>query len=198
MALNDGQLAQLAHAVHRHAVQLELLLGADDFWTHDLHVPVATQLRVLLCDRDLPILLTFAGEKHIPLRIWGPRPPGSGLNTQLLLSWSASVASWMPDTGGYEMSIEEYLDTGVAVIPVGQEGRAFSPRQIIKWVANKEGGAHFSFDKPATLEALKQSRWQSGDSVVESFQAKQVLQALGHWTHTAIGACLGIVPAQRP
>jgi|GEM_PF-3441953 hypothetical protein len=196
MALTDGQLAQLAHASYRHALQLQHFLGAADFWDHDLHVPVATQLRVLLCDRELPILLTFAHEKRIPLRIWGPRRPGSCPNTQVLLSWTALAASWTPDAGGYEMSIEEYLDTGVAVIPVGQEGKAFSPRQIIKWVANKEGGAHFSFDKSATLEALRQTQWQSGDTVVASFQAKQVLQALGHWTHTAIGTCLGVVPIQ--
>lgn len=61
------------------------------------------------------------------------------------------------------------------VIPVVQEGKAFTPRQIIKWVASNEGSAHFSFDKPATLEALRQTRWQSGDTVVDSFHAKQEL-----------------------
>lgn len=197
MKFNDDQMAQLARTLHGHALVLERLLGADDYWVHDLHVTVATQLRVLLCDRDLPTLLAFAHQKGVRLRIWGPRPPGSGLNTDLLFSWTALVASWTPVPDGYEMSIEDYLDTGIAVILVAGQGRAFSPRQIIKWVSNKEGGAHFSFDKPFTLQMLKQSKWATGGTEVDSFQAKQVLYSLGLWTHTAIGACLGMVPLQQ-
>lgn len=193
MTLSDSQLAELATVLHRHALQLEHWLDAEDFYAHDYHVPVATQLRTLLCDRTLPVLLTFAEARGIALRIWGPRPAGSRVNPQILVAWKALAASWFPVANGHEMPIGVYLDTELAVIPVGTEGRAFTPRQIIKWVANKEGGAHFSFDRPATLEALRATEWRSGDTVVASFQAKQVLEAIGHWTHTAIGACFGVV-----
>ena len=184
----------MARVLHRHALQLERTLEADDFWTHDFHVPVATQLRVLLCDRKLPVLLAFARFKGLPLRIWGPRPAGSGLETDSYFEWTALVASWTPVPDGHEMSIEEYLETGVAVVPLGSEGRAFSPRQIINWVANKEGGAHLSFDKPATLAALRKSVWKRGEVEVDSFHAKQVIYFVGLWAHSAIGACLGVIP----
>jgi hypothetical protein len=165
--LTESQLAELGKALHRHLIVLDAMLRSDDRWVLDLHIPIATQLRVLLCDADFPMLLTYAKDRDITLRVWGPRPPGSGLTTKLLFGWNALVASWQPVSAGFEMSIEEYLDTGVAVttLPGEQAGRAYSPRQIIKWVANKEGGAHFSFDKPATLEVLKQSAWSSGDRV---------------------------------
>jgi hypothetical protein len=194
IVLSEAQALELSKVVHRHAIQLEKLLDAEEFWTHDLHVPVATQLRVLLCDKDLPGLLILAKHRGISLRVWGPKPPGSGLRTQALFHWSALVASWTPDGGGHEMSIEEYLDTGVAVIPINNEGRAFSPRQLIKWVANKEGGAHFSFDKPATFNALRGSEFISGDAAIDSFLVKQIVYFIGIWTHTAIGTCLGLHP----
>jgi hypothetical protein len=143
------------------------------------------------------MLLTYAKDRDITLRVWGPRPPGSGLTTKLLFGWNALVASWQPVSAGFEMSIEEYLDTGVAVttLPGEQAGRAYSPRQIIKWVANKEGGAHFSFDKPATLEVLKQSAWSSGDSNVEAFEVKRIVFGVAEWTHAALAHCLGFLDA---
>lgn len=194
MIQSAAQAAEVERALAGHVIQLERTLEDEAFWTHDLHVPVATQLRTLLCDRRFPILLEMAKYRGLSLRIWGPRPPGSGLDTRLTFQWTALVASWTPDGGGFEMSIEEYLDTGVAVIPLDGKGRAFSPRQIIKWVANKEGGAHFSFDRPATLRALRKSTWKRGDVEVDSFGVKQVVFFVGLWAHAAIGACLGMIP----
>lgn len=194
MSLSEGEATELARELARNALLLEALLGSDDFWVADLHVPLATHLRVLLCDRGLPVLLVFADFKGIPLRIWGPRPARTAHNPVMLFSWTALIASWQPVGGGYEMSIRDYLDTEIAVVSAGQAGRPVTPRQVIKWVANKEGGAHFSLEKPAALQALKGSVCRSGDAAIDSFQAKQILHAIGLWTHSAIGACLGMIP----
>jgi hypothetical protein len=93
------------------------------------------------------------------------------------------------------MSIDDYLATEIVVVSTGEASSTpVTPAQIIKWVANKEGGAHYSLDKPRALKSLKGSMWQSGDIQVESFEAKRILRAIGMWAHSAIGACLGAVP----
>jgi hypothetical protein len=175
------------------------MLRHNEHWALDFHIPIATQLRVLLCDADLPMLLTYARAEALDLHVWGPRPSGAKMRTELLFSFDALVASWVPVPGAFEMSIDTFLDTGVAVItlPGEQDGRAYSPRQIIKWVANKEGGAHFSFDRPATLELLKQSVWSSGETHVEAFQVKHVVFGVAEWTHAALGYVLGLIDRGR-
>ena len=194
MTLSKEEEKELARALQRHAVQLEMLLESPDYWTADLHVPLAVQLRVLLCDKELPVLLAFAQHKNVNLRIWGPHPPLRPFPAFALFVWTAFIASWTRVEEGHEMSIDEYLSTEIVVVNTGQEGTPVTPAQVIKWVANKEGGAHYSLDKPRALKSLKGSTWQSGDIQVDSFEAKRILHAVGVWTHSAIGACLGVVP----
>jgi hypothetical protein len=194
MTLSAEEERELERELHRHAIRLEQLLESPEYWTADLHVPLAVQLRVLLCDRELPVLLTTARHKNLSLRIWGPHPPLRPFADFALFVWTALIASWSPVDEGHKMSIDEYLNTQMIVVSTGEGGTPVTPAQVIKWVANKEGGAHFSLDKPRALKSLKESKWQSAEIEVDSLQAKQILHAIGVWTHSAIGACLGVVP----
>ena len=193
MSLTDDQLLELQKALHRHLIVLDAMLTVDEKWALDLHIPIAVQLRVLLCDRRFPMLLRYAAARQIRLRVWGPRPPGSGTETSLLFHFNANVASWHPISSAHEMSIDDYLKTGVAVttLPGDETGRAYTPQQLIKWVAHNEGGAHFSFEKPATLKMLKRSTWSSGDSHIEAFEVKRIIFGVTEWTHRALMHCLG-------
>ena len=197
MGLSEDQLSELRRVLHRHLIVLDAMLAAPEREVLDLHIPIAAQLRVLLCDSELPVLLTYARAKDIELHVWGPRPPGKGLHTDLLFHFSALVASWDAVPGAHEMSIDDYLDTAVGVVSLpgahGKgEGRGYSPRQLIKWVANKEGGTHFAFDKPATLRVLKESKFQSGDTTVDAFQVKHVIFGIADWTHAALAHVLNL------
>jgi len=99
MPLSEDELEQLRKVLYTHLLVLDTLLSSPDRWVLDLHIPIAGQLRVLLCDSKSPVLLTCAKERGIPLRVWGPRPGGIGLHTELLFSFHALVASWQPVSG---------------------------------------------------------------------------------------------------
>ena len=71
MALSDAELEQLRKVLYTHLLVLDTLLSSPDRWVLDLHIPIAGQLRVLLCDADMPVLLIYARERGIPLRVWG-------------------------------------------------------------------------------------------------------------------------------
>lgn len=198
--MTDEQLEELRKALYRHLIVLDAMLAADEKWALDLHIPIAVQLRVLLCDKNFPMLLRYAAARGMPLRVWGPRPASSGTETRLLFHFSANVASWVPLPDAHEMSIEDYLETGVAVttLPGDVHGRAYTPMQLVKWVANKEGGAHFSFEKPPTLEVLKRSTWSSGEANVEAFEVKRIIFGVAEWTQRALVYCLGLDAEPEP
>lgn len=67
MPLSDAELEQLRKVLYTHLMVLDTLLSSPDRWVLDLHIPVAGQLRVLLCDSEMPVLLTYAKERGIPL-----------------------------------------------------------------------------------------------------------------------------------
>jgi hypothetical protein len=157
----------------------------------DLHLPIAGILRVLLCDAEVPILLRFAKAQGKVLRIWAPRPAREPMDPDLLFYFKAFVCSWEPYPEGYEMSIEEFLVTpiGVASLPT-PDGRgtagSYSAKQVIKWTANKEGVSHLDFDKPATLENLKASTYQRGETITTAIEIRRVIYAVGEWTLNAV------------
>jgi hypothetical protein len=192
MELSAGEIDELRKGLYRHLIVLDAMLASPERWELDLHVPIAVQLRVLACDADLPMLQTYARARGKPLRVWGPSPKGTSAGpSELIFSFSALIASWRPVPDGFEMDFDDYLDTSVGTvsIPLGEgrsEGRRYSPRQIIKWVANKDGGAHFSFERPATLEVLRKSTWRRGETEVDSFQVKHVIFGVAEWTHHAL------------
>jgi hypothetical protein len=58
------------------------------------------------------------------------------------------------------VSVEQFLDLPIGFVPVahshGQPPSApITPRQVIKWTANKMGSAHYDPNKPAALQSLR-------------------------------------------
>lgn len=49
--------------LYTHLLVLDTLLSSPDRWVLDLHIPIAGQLRVLLCDAEMPVLLIYARER---------------------------------------------------------------------------------------------------------------------------------------
>ena len=166
------QFERLERALKIHHHQLATALFDPRRDELDLHVAMAGNLRALLCDADLPILLEYARSKNRPLPIWGPHPAGFvGEGTGIVLSWSALVASPQEASNGHGMWIHEYLDTAIGSVlslPSEEGSRRslwYTPRQLIKWVANKEGAAHFDLKPPAGYKSVQGSMVISGGSV---------------------------------
>jgi hypothetical protein len=59
--------------------------------------------------------------------------------------WSGFVISWTAEKGAKRITIEEFLDRPLGLYP-DEKGlaRTYTPKQLIKYTANKEGVAHLS------------------------------------------------------
>ncbi len=193
--MTEDELDELRAALVRHRRWLMKCLGDPERETTDLHLQIAGQLRVLLCDADLPILLRYAECQDIKLCVWTNRPANEPVEADLLFSFNALIASWQPVKDAYEMPIQDFLDTpiGVASIPTPDglgAGSGYTPRQVIKWVANKEGVAHLNLDKPTTLRSLKASTYRSGGKVVEGVEVRRIIYQIASWCLHAINHML--------
>ena len=69
--------------------------------------------------------------------------------------------------------------------------RTYTPRQLIKYTANKEGFAHLNLKKPRFLEMMKL------DTIIaangrrsDSQELRHAIRAIAGWTHNAIGYVL--------
>jgi len=161
-SLNSDQVLRLERALRVHLHQLKSSLADTDRDTADLHLAMAGNLRTLLCDAEVPVLLVFAEYKKMPLWVWGPYQAGFRAPEGVMaISWNALVASSQPVWDGHQMRVEDYLDTPIgATMFSPNDGRAsqttwYTPRQVIKWVANKDGSAHFDLEPPASLESIR-------------------------------------------
>ena len=201
--LTESDVARLEDSLRRHLVQLRKALTDPERDKADLQFSVAGQLRALLLDRELPILLTYAAHKNIELRVWGPYPPGyRGTPGMVEFAHSALIAWPTPVADGYEMSATEYLDASIGAVvvpdstrPSGQRSLWYTPRDLIKWVANKEGVAHLQLKPHEPLEAVKDAIKVVGlvDSpglgvfgANDAFIVRHAILQIGLWTAAAI------------
>ena len=216
-ALPPEHIARLEQSLRRHLVQLRKALADAERDAVDLHLPIAGQLRALLCDRDVPILLMYAAHKGVDLRIWGPNPPGfQGPPGKLAFQFNALVASPEPTYGAFEMSIDQYLGTAVGAVPIPDPagGRPrqtvwYTPRQLIKWVANKEGVSHLDLNPPPFLRAIQDAVSTTGTvelvgpgqdlsfGATDNFLIRSALLQIATWTIHAIERVL-VTPAPAP
>lgn len=140
---------RIAKALRMQSAHARALLEHRDRDPNNFHLALAGIVRSMLCDAQWPTLLAFAGALSVDLRVWGPYPPSAGNEKPPAFAFNALIASAEPVGHGYEMSAEEYLDApiGAIAIPTTDEAppRAtwYTPRQLIKWAANKEGPSHF-------------------------------------------------------
>ncbi|HTN73296.1 MAG TPA: hypothetical protein VMO00_19605 [Methylomirabilota bacterium] len=150
------ELPQLERTLRWHFPRLrrELLEGPDAF--PDSHLAVAGYLRVLLCDHKYPcVLLRYASAHGKRLLVYTPPIPTSSKKSTVLVAWSALIASWepVPDFKFVPIELETYLDTPIGVVQcdVNAPNQAYTPRELINWVANTEGVGHFNDPTTAVL-----------------------------------------------
>ena len=166
----------------------------------DSHLAVAGHLRVLLCDHKYPpVLLTYARAKGIALTVYAPdigHPPKKG---QILTAWSACVASWtpVPDFCCVPTDAEAYLNHAIGVVQYDPAvpSKAYTPREIINWVANTEGVSHFNYTGAKNPVHRKLSGLSDVDATATDTHLRNILNQIGVWTLHAIDS---VVPKEPP
>lgn len=156
-------LKRLADALRMQRDHARVLLEHPDRDVANFHLAIAGVLRSMLCDADWPTLIILAREMAIDLRVWGPYPATAINFEPPSFVFNALTASAESVFEGYEMSAKEYLDAPIGAISVEIIGDArlrsswYTPRQLIKWAANKEGASHFDPKPAATFQSIGSS-----------------------------------------
>lgn len=190
--MTENELKDLEKSLMRHSTLLAKLLNDPRKIEDELYLPIAGQLRVLLCDSNLPILLKYAQAKNIPLPILVPPKLFSDSEETLpLLQINFLKIGWTYKDDSLTNSIQEFLDKPYGIVPIKNpdgtsKGSSFTPKQIIKWVANKEGVAHLDFSKPATFNSFKSFIHHSNGKDTEGALVQKLIFELARWTNVAI------------
>ena len=151
---------RLAKALKMQLAHVRALLEHPDRDIHNFHIALAGVLRSMLCDGKPSTLLALGRELSFEMRVWGPYPPSAIKARPPSFSFNALTVSTEPAFGAYEMSVEEYLDAPIGSVQViiSNDLRArsdwYTPRQLIKWAANKEGPSHFDPKSSATFQSV--------------------------------------------
>jgi len=192
MIMKTDEIAELERALKVHQSLLNDYLNRDDINESFHYLPIAGQLRALLCDAGIPILLRYGNEKGIELKVWAPVPLPDSLKDGLVFHMNLNVASWTPFFRSRQIPIKDFLDTeiGYSLSLNSQEAKPYTPRQVIKWVANKEGVAHLDFKKPQTLLGLQAWKWNSSGETYDDGLVRKIILQIGVWSHAAIGHVL--------
>jgi hypothetical protein len=145
---------RLAKALRMQKAHLAALLEHPERDASDFHLALAGVLRSMLCDGKNSTLLEMARQLDLDLRVWGPFPPSAVSEEPPAMAFTALVASATPVFDSYEMSVAEYVDAPIGASPTSLPGEFppksmwYTPRQLIKSAADKEGPAHLD-PKPA-------------------------------------------------
>jgi hypothetical protein len=156
------------------------------------YLKLSGYLRILLVNRDLPVLLHYAKERCKTLYAYVPNFDLREFEGQPVWGWSGFVISWNPENGSKRITIEEFLDRAIGLYS-DEQGVActYTPRQLINYAANKEGVAHLELKKPKKLEAMKLMAIVDERGRSDSQEFKHALRAIARWTYDAIGYLLG-------
>jgi len=98
------------------------------------------------------------------------------------------VISWTPEKECKRTTIEEFLDRAIGLYS-NERGLAhtYTPRQLIKYTANKEGVAHLNLKKPRALEQMKLMTIGDERHTSDSQEIRHAVRAIAGWTYNAIG-----------
>ncbi|GGB81762.1 hypothetical protein [Dyadobacter sediminis] len=189
---------RLREVLYRHQNQLGKFLSDPERDEYDLHYTIAGLLRVLLCDGEVPILLYYAKEHNIELKVWGSYPARHTFNpNKTAYTIDALIASYTLEEDAYEMNIEEYLDTEIGAVPkidkqtnLAKGTIGYTPKQLIKWICNKDGVAHLELKPMASLESIKSAitvfGTAEGFGKTDAFHLRLAIIQIGEWTLSAI------------
>jgi hypothetical protein len=151
------------------------------------YLRLAGYLRILLVDGDLPVLLHYAKQKGKVLYAYVEDSDLRPFEGKALLLWSGFVISWTPEQASKRITIEEFLGRGIGLYSDEQGlARIYTPRQLIKYTANKEGVAHLDLKKPRALEQLKLMTMVGPRGTSDSQEIRHALRAIAGWTYNAI------------
>src|SRR2546423_11355469 len=134
MGMRTDEITELERALKVHQSLLTEYLNRDDINESIHYLPIAGQLRVLLCDAQVPILLRYSKEKGIELGVWLPVPLPDSLMDKLVFHLNLNVASWTPFFRSHQILIEEFLDTeiGYSLSLDSQDAKPYTPEKLIK------------------------------------------------------------------
>jgi hypothetical protein len=146
------------------------------------------------------VLIEYARARGIGLTVYAPPIGTSNKRATTLVAWSASIASWqpVPNFGHIALDAERYLDSPIGVIQydVGAPSKAYTPRQVITWVANTEGVSHFNFnDKKNPIHRRLMASFKKDGVMIADSELRKVLHQIGVWTLYAIDH---VVPSEPP
>ncbi len=156
-------ISRLAQALRTQMETLRALLEHANRDEYNFHLTLAGHIRSMLCDAKWPTLIALAGELSLSLKVWGPYPPEAMNMRPPNFAMNPLTVSTQPAILSYEMTLREFLDApiGAVSIPDTQTGNMratwYTPKDLIKWSANKEGPAHFNPKPHPTFQAIASS-----------------------------------------
>ena len=190
MGVQGNRLKELENALRVHAGAIQRLLTDPRRAEKRFYLPLAGELRVLLCDKDVPILLEYSRAVHADLSIFAPETSMyDAIAPGAVLALSFMGVGWDSTRTGRVIMIEDYLDQRIGAVPASpgaSEGKPFTPRSVIKWLANKEGVAHLDFEKPGPLASLKSITFHHGGQEFEGIVMQRLIYDLSRWAFFAI------------
>ena len=139
---------------------------------HDEAIRIATIVRVLLHDGNTPSLVAKLGAHCISLLSTYPELKPN------FITVSPMAVTTMTEAG--ELVVKPHLEHGPKeLIPLGDwwdkpiyrvPKYELSRHEIVKWAANKDGGAHVDTDLPAAYEHVSTTGWTTEqDGVSQAF-----------------------------
>lgn len=167
-------LTRLKRALESQRDHLYLLLEAPNRDDSDFHIPLAGTLRSMLCDKENPTLLSFQRAVGFELLVWGPYPPWAMNMRPPDFSFNALVASVEPVFDSFRMRLEDYIDAPIGAVNLESDPRKpsrpswYTPRKLIKSIANKEGAAHYDHKQDSTLSIISSSMIVEGSVSIKT------------------------------
>src|SRR5712691_6859169 len=186
MGMTTTQLREMTRVLKNHQQWIvEDYQKAQDNYSLE-YLRLAGCLRLLLVDGPRSVLLRFAKAKGKTLYAFVPDDDIRQLEGKPVWGWCAFVISWTPEAGARRVTIEEFLNRPMGVY-ADHTGVAhtYTPKNLIKDTANREGVAHLAFKKGRRLQQLKLARLVGPNGVSDSLEIRHAIRAIAGWTHNA-------------
>lgn len=202
------ELDRYRTTLRRNRTWLRKLLSDPNRREHDLHLLVASRLRVLLCSRsDRPAVLEYArltGNAD-GLLVFGPYSLEPDQRP-----WSPERITWDPEdltgepTPRHNLPIERYLESHQGFYRIRRieeekvRAERYTIRDLIWWMASKEAVHHVprSDELRGVRTFAPVAVWEEEDTREDFLQRAEDLLAeqmfrLGEWSYHAIAYVLG-------